>query len=110
MIYSQQNDTHGKITHSLTWMYAHGELETFLGFDNIDTDTLKIAEAHKSLQSGSHGTYVFDDFAMNEDGEIIKIKLYMWDAGTPRGLAVSVHDKEGISHALDRFERLSPML
>jgi hypothetical protein len=111
MIYSQIDDTHGKVTYSLHWVYAHGELENFLGYNNIDTDSLDLANKHRFISEGNHATYVIDEFAQNELGEIRKIKIYLWQGGKiPRGMAVWVHDKEGIADALDKFERLSEML
>lgn len=110
MIYSQQNETHGKVTYPLTGVYAHGELETLLDNDIISTDTLSLATKHMDAANGMV-TYVANDIARNENGKTMSVRVYLWSTGgLVRGLVVSDEDNESIAYALDRFERLSPTL
>lgn len=96
MIYSVDTEVNVK---PLTWVYAHGELETFLGYDCIATETVEIYERYHQVFSGLKDSDIVETKAMNKDGETVDIVIYLWFSGIMRGLAVCVNDADAVTYA-----------
>jgi hypothetical protein len=107
MIYSTQNE---KATAQLSGVYAHGFLETFLGFDVIGTDDLKDWLKFHEIMDVTKSEGVIDTKATNHNGDVVSIRVYLWFNKMPRGIAVTIYDEESIKFAEDHFNKKSFML
>jgi hypothetical protein len=103
MIYSTQNESVKTITKPMDWVYAHGQLEEFLAYDNIMTDEVTVIGAYETVKRFRESTVVSTK-AMNHNGDIISVDIYLWFNQTMRGLAVSLYDVEGRKFAEEKFK------
>jgi hypothetical protein len=102
MIYSAM-DKNKPFTMGLNGVYAHGELEEFLGYDVIETGGLEMFMAYNGIKLKEHRRYICDTYAVNNQGETRKVTCYLWhdiDNQFPRGLVVCHDNKKDIDYAL----------
>jgi hypothetical protein len=110
MIYSLYDSSVKTITEQLELVYAHGQLEDFLAHDMLKTDEHDIVIDFKAVRRGEKETAIIQTKAMNHNGDIISVDIYLWFNTTVRGLAVSLYDVDSRNYAEEMLKTKPAML
>lgn len=115
MIYSMHTERELDRVYPLTWVYAHGELQDFLGHDTILTNNEDVYKAYNRLVLGDQLTAcTFSRLsACNDEGFFKEVNLYMWysdESKTVRGLAVVKDNVEDKKYAIAKQSLLAGLL
>jgi len=87
----------------LEGVYAHGFLETFFGHDMVRCDNFNTILTYNEIKEGKRDKAIVDCGAMNHNGDIINVRVYLWKCEIMRGIAVTIYDPEGIEYAESRY-------
>lgn len=92
----------------LPWIYAHGELETILGFDLVQTD---MASLGNEVESRMITKRIEDVVVYNHhNGQHLQCKMYLWSCmmsdnkPMPRGFIVLSSNVEDNDFANKKYE------
>jgi hypothetical protein len=106
MIYSLNAQKEG--LYSMSWIYAHGELESKLGFDLVQTDDISLSS---EIENGEVAKRIEDVIIWDHNTGIYhNCKMYLWchlmnDGYMPRGLIVLADNVQDNACALDKYTK-----